>query len=518
MGRKLEQLTRGDSKEHIHFPLGSTRSKKKSKFIRDSTEKDILNDIDTISQDARQPRKAKVDRVESIRNLFRRSRSWDSAKDLDDIPVKDDITSTSCDLLNTSVSNEEADVVEQENEYESINTEKDASGHVSLYRSASTSVLPVTSISFTNSDIRDSTADLIEKLSDTCGEDIDKSGKKGNFPYAFLRSRLTSVAEERTVVARDECGDSGRGTGSQCGSISDIRTSYSENSDTKSSFSESSDNKSSCSESSHREEDEKPEKEATSSISGSRSTVSPIPAPNGFGDSDYVITVKVDGNVTPTSTSVYVNNSCQNDSEGKEKASKITYNGVSNCRRPSLTDEEKLQQLDTNPCSHCPHCGQIKLMNSSDSTHSLLPIKRRPKSQIKQRPRTIGSNIPSTQSVYEAIFPLESKRSSLNVDTLDTRLHGCSGLGATQNNFSLDVAQGDTCQTSRGSSLDRSGSWRQINSSGTCGSSGGGGGGMGDGMLCSLSTTNRYRRRAPSLPRVPLLPQVRNIYNIILLI
>ena len=492
MGRKLEQLTRGDSKEHIHFPLGSTRSKKKSGYVK-STKEDLLPeptqcDLDSSSQDPRQPRKAKIDRVESIRNLFRRSRSWDSAKDLDDVPT-DDVTSTSCDLLTTHDTTDSLDP-----NYEFIeNSDNSEKSKNVLYRSASTSVLS-THVNAAN-EMKEPGNEISVKLSDPIGEEVEKSGKKGSFPYAFLRSRLTSVAEER-ATSREECGDSGRGTSSQCGSISDIRTSYSENSDSKS-FSESSDSKSSCSESSNREDDYQEEKTEEVVVSSTtRSVASPIPAPSGFGDSDYVVTVKVEGeNVIPTPTSVYV----------KDNSESITANPQSAISLKSQTDEEKLRALDTGGCRHCPHCGHMKLKADESS---LLPVRRRHKSHAKQRPRTISSNIASQDSLYETIFPApDNKRSSLSIEALDNRLqqqqqqHHSSRLSIALQNNSLE-SQNSEGHNSRSASLDRTASWR-LSSADVCGRKE-----SNEGSLCPISNGNRYRRRAPSLPRVSMLSQV----------
>ncbi|KAF2352190.1 PDZ domain [Trinorchestia longiramus] len=561
MGRKLEQLTRGDSREHIHFPLGSTRSKRNKNSNTSKTtaaqsgdvpkssaiSKEQINDTDYNCQDSsRVPRKAKVDRVESIRNLFRRSRSWDSSKDLDDVPTKDvnEQTSTSCDLLSTAAAERHGTM--ESNDYECMtlcpdNTTSDRPNL--LYRSASTSVLPVSS-SNSSCSPTSSTTNNINSNSETAATDgssakfseestdgSEKTVKKGSFPYAFLRSRLTSVAEERPLV-REECGDSGRGTGSQCGSVSDIRTSYSENSDSKS-FSESSDSKSSCSESSNRDEYDHEDHGTSKSEKveckpeETRKVLSPIPAPSGFGDNDYVVTVKIDGDVTRSATSIYIKGDDDSvfTSSDDFKISKNAVEQSTNVKIP-MTDEEKLLALGPTNCHKCPHCNQLKISKVGDN-YSHLPVRRRQQSQAKPRPRTIGSSQYSSESMYEAIYPgaeALSKRSSLNIDILDSRLHRVSRLGPVVSTQTATADEGplpsSLCSkitpstassprpltpNSRSSSLDRTESWR-LQSKAEEDKSFSREDEADDANLSSIiEGTNRYRRRAPSLPRVPQL-------------
>ena len=458
MGRKLEQFKRGDSREQIHFPLGSSWSKKSSKRLKDPTSRkeEIDPAEDSCSLDTRQARKAKIDRVESIRNLFRRSRSWDSAKDLDDVPPeKSNIISTSCDLLSSGEGRGQEDFsipALSETRYESLEpTCEERISPSSLFRSDSIVTLPA-SLHHPDSDVKESRLEALEKVNDF-NDEGEKSEKKGNFPYAFLRSRLTAVTEERNVVARDECADSGRGTGSQCGSVSDIRMSYSENSDTKS-FSESSDSKSSCSDSSHREEDEQELKAPEPTIKeSSRSPLSPIPAPTGFGDGDYVVTLKVEGNVTPSSTSVYINGD-DKDEQTLEIDSSLPNIAQESQLKIPLTDEEKLKAIDSSGCHHCTHCGKLKVNDTSSSK----PVRRRLKSLSSQRPKTLSTFLPVTESLYESIYP------SMDIQGSRNRSYDAESL----NSYSLK-----SCQDSN-----------------------------------SLLSSSRYRRRAPSLPRVPLLTQV----------
>ncbi|XP_076042938.1 uncharacterized protein LOC143026437 [Oratosquilla oratoria] len=472
MGRKLEHLKRGEGKEHIHFPLGSSRTRRKNwKPNKDSGGPEV--DLTTRDgRDARQPRRTKVDRVESIRNLFRRSRSWDSAKDLDDPPPAKNLDGTICVEFPTkgssSSSGEDSDAV-----YESLKEMGDEVKGI-IFRSASTSRLPMgdAGIDVVECDDDDDEDDDEDEGTTKCGEGVngvseegakeecetkppagttsssssssstastasegEKSVKKGSFPYAFLRSRLASVAEERATV-REECGDSGRGTGSHCGSVSDVRTSYSENSDAKSSFSEASDTKSSCSESSGdsksvRGEEDGETGEARENFKPRRDVMSPIPAPTGFGDGDFVVTVRVPGSTSPEvskNSTVYINGE-QNRAEGgdrsneevetQRRASKL---GELKIHDPSqaLTDEEKLQKQC---CSHCGHCGKQDLGQFEDEAATL--VRRRPRSQgFLQSRMSYPAGGPQTlpeESVYEAIYPTEElrKRASLNLDKID---------------------------------------------------------------------------------------------------
>ncbi|CAL4064809.1 unnamed protein product, partial [Meganyctiphanes norvegica] len=432
MGRKLEQLKRGDGKDSIHFPLGSTRIRQGS--FRPNKEDEIFSSEVSTREVLRQPRRAKVDRVESIRNLFRRSRSWDSAKDLDDtIQVNVDTTKgVSIDTIKSYV----------DNVYESLQDVNDDNSQIksSLFRSVSTSHLP-TSDSLGEEAIADlDVNECKSKIGDT-----DKNGKKGQFPYAFLRSRLISVAEEQQqqqrqqqVLDREECGDSGHGTDSHCGSICDIRTSYSETSESKSSFSENSDTKSSCSDSSESkwtceenegeyEEIEVRRIESTNETSKycskkkSGDVGSPIPAPSGFGDGDFVVAIHVTGKGKECQqSSIYIS-----PETGKAKCREKTINKIktgspSHNHLNSKTDDEKVLARGE-CCQHCHHCGE-KVQRGSLSVSS---IQRRPRSQ----PR-LHSHISYPQTslvgdeVYEAIFPKDEqyhKRASLDLDRLDSR-------------------------------------------------------------------------------------------------
>ncbi|XP_066960649.1 uncharacterized protein [Macrobrachium rosenbergii] len=574
MGKKLEQLTRGESKEHIHFPLGSTRTRRRNwrpgKENSDSSASINPKGVSHSSSAPRQPRKAKVDRVESIRNLFRRSRSWDSAKDLEDLPAprvgaKPD--STTAEGATTTPH-------EHDNVYESLKDVEDIGGALKgtlLFRSASTSHLPSCEVGLdvnTESErttavgtVADGSAEGsgvgVEEIGDV-GEcegktsESEKSAKKGQFPYAFLRSRLTSVAEEQ-ATAREECGDSGRGTGSHCGSISDVRTSYSETSDSKSSFSENSDSKSSCSDSSEskwvqeeEEEDEREEnerrrrrrrEEETASRGGrdgggggggggnlklasSRDVISPIPAPSGFGDGDFVVTVRVKGisEGDSRSSSVYIkgDNSdaaldenelrkirmdryvtkklLSNKSEKKHSFSKSVGS------QPLMTDEEKLRARTGDCCHHCHHCGDH--LQQHNVQGSPLPlIRRRPRSQPRLHNRMSYPTSSSVDALYEAIYPEDScsKRSSLDLDRL-VGLNRFERLErVNRDDLVLDHAYDPRRRYARSASLDRAESWRWR-----------------DAMLEdfdgeSIAGEIGYRRRAPSLSRpIPtpaILPQ-----------
>ncbi|KAK8387130.1 hypothetical protein O3P69_018056 [Scylla paramamosain] len=523
MGKKLEQLTRGEGKEHIHFPLGSTRSRRRN--WRPNKEMETLPGAAGSrggKAAARQPRKAKVDRVESIRNLFRRSRSWDSAKDLEDDaaprgtplgeePGGDGVKSLSED---------------PDNVYESLKdmSSSEPGGGKVLFRSASTSLLPGCEAGV-DCDERE---DLVPEVEcDSKASDGEKSARKGQFPYAFLRSRLSSVAEEQ-ATAREECGDSGRGTGSHCGSISDVRTSYSENSDSKSSFSENSDTKSSCSDSSSdnkwsregEEEEEEEEERARavrdkvvgqkehrgeSSEQGAakpavRDVVSPIPAPSGFGDGDFVVTVRVAGACPGTGTgagdtrtsSVYIERDPGQDPAG-DGAGKPKH------RRPSgkaagggamLTDEQKLQARCSDCCRHCGH----------HQAAPPPPVRRRPRTQSRTHVRLscpVGDD--PGEALYETIFPEDSfmRRASLDLDCLGSRLDRGDCLDGpkriepqSRESRAADLQVETRRRYSRSASLDRAESWRWS-----------------DVLLaedgdidCTYSETG-YRRRAPSLPR-----------------
>ncbi|MPC34591.1 PDZ domain-containing protein 2 [Portunus trituberculatus] len=534
MGKKLEQLTRGEGKEHIHFPLGSTRSRRRN--WRPNKEMETLpgtaGSRGGKAAAARQPRKAKVDRVESIRNLFRRSRSWDSAKDLEDdaaprgAPLGEERGGDGVKSLSE----------DHDNVYESLkdmNSSEPGGGKV-LFRSASTSLLPGCEAGVDC----DEQEDLVPEVEcDSKASDGEKSARKGQFPYAFLRSRLSSVAEEQ-ATAREECGDSGRGTGSHCGSVSDVRTSYSENSDSKSSFSENSDTKSSCSDSSsdnkwsrEGEEEEEEEEERGRAVRDKvvgekvqrgesteqgaakpavRDVVSPIPAPSGFGDGDFVVTVRVAGAGPGTGTgvgagagdtrtsSVYIERDPSQDPAG-DGAGKPKH------RRPSgkaagggamLTDEQKLQARCSDCCRHCGH----------HQAAPPPPVRRRPRTQSRTHVRLscpVGDD--PGDALYETIFPEDSfmRRASLDLDCLGSRLDrgdcldGSKRIESRESRESrpADLQMETRRRYSRSASLDRAESWRWS-----------------DVLLaeegdidCTYSETG-YRRRAPSLPRpgVPL--------------
>ncbi|ROT73361.1 hypothetical protein C7M84_008198 [Penaeus vannamei] len=391
MGKKLEQLTRGESKEHIHFPLGSTRTRRRNWRPNKDAETPTSGAKDAAPTGARQPRRAKVDRVESIRNLFRRSRSWDSAKDLEDLPPAPRVAKAAPEASPAGGSPKSAAADDPDNVYESLK-------------------------------------DMDREPAN------DRATKKGQFPYAFLRSRLTSVAEEQ-ATAREECGDSGRGTGSHCGSISDVRTSYSETSDSKSSFSENSDTKSSCSDS---------------------DIISPIPAPTGFGDGDFVVTVRVKGSAADEGrSSVYIK------PEGSRAARKLSSDlgaapqgsekkvggGKGGGGRPLLTDEEKLRARTGECCQHC-HCG--------DGPHP--PIRRRPRSQPRLYARmSYPASSTSSDGLYEAIYPEDahSKRASLDLERLD-RLDRLNRIDRFErDDRGLETAYDQRRRYSRSASLDR---------------------------------------------------------------
>lgn len=523
MGKKLEQLTRGDGKEHIHFPLGSTRSRRRN--WRPNKEIEALPGAAGSrggKAATRQPRKAKVDRVESIRNLFRRSRSWDSAKDLED-----DASPRGAQLGEERGGERVKDLSEDpDNMYESLKDmgSSEPGGGKVLFRSASTSLLPGCEAGV-DSDEREDVVTEIE--CESKASDVEKSARKGQFPYAFLRSRLSSVAEEQ-ATARDECGDSGRGTGSHCGSISDVRTSYSENSDSKSSFSENSDTKSSCSDSSsdnkwsrEGEEEEDEEEERTGAVRNkviveqeletrneqvtakpsARDIVSPIPAPSGFGDGDFVVTVRVAGACPGAragtgdalTSSVYIERDPGQDPAG-DGASKPKH------RRPSgkaasggamLTDEEKLLAR----CGDCcRHCGL-----SQDAPPP--PVRRRPRTQSRTQVRLSCpvTDDPGGDALYETIFPEDTfmRRASLDLDCLSSRLDRVDCLDGlkriepqSRESRAADLQAETKRRYSRSASLDRAESWRWS-----------------DVLLaedgdidCTYSEAGN-RRRAPSLPR-----------------
>ena len=525
MGRKLEQLTRGDSKEHIHFPLGSTRIRRRNwKPSRES-------DIETSSQDSRQPRRTKVDRVESIRNLFRRSRSWDSAKTLEDQPLKENEMinrDRSLDTIGLPLAqNEEAD-----NLYESLKDPKtedqNKCSHSGtkpiLYRSASTSHIPLMESDLNEAPVDDH-YDNDQNIDE--GKSIinsEKVVKKGQFPYAFLRSKLTSVEEEHSSI-RDECGDSGRGTGSHCGSISDIRTSYSETSDSKSSFSESSDAKSSCSDSSDgksvRGEDiEESNEKGVNSVQSRSNVLSPIPAPTGFGDTDFVVTVRVDGE-KPKQNTVYIKLDQNNTEEETESLNKLKNNTKKG--QSHLTDEEKLLAKSTDCCHRCLHCS--KLTNKSCTEDPPVSyVRRRTMSQPRPYTRVsypVSSSI-KNDGIYEAIFPQDKhiQRTSLDLNILGARLDKLSHLNNINPRLgkldprldkmeiskfeSLEKVKISSHETHkrdlRSSSLDRTESWRWLSSIEKQENEG-----------IYYSDSSSYRRRAPSLPRstptTVLLPQ-----------
>ncbi|CAL4191189.1 unnamed protein product, partial [Meganyctiphanes norvegica] len=440
MGRKLEQLTRGDGKEHIHFPLGSTRIRRGN--FRPNKDLEISSSTVKSKEVPRQPRKAKVDRVESIRNLFRRSRSWDSAKDLDDtLPLYEDPTK------GVSVDTIKLDI---ENIYESLQDVNDDANMIksSLFRSASTSHLPTVHslVGFNSDDGEEAVLEMDVSDCDSKTGDLDKNGKKGQFPYAFLRSRLISVAEEQKqhqhqqqAIAREECADSGRGTGSYSGSICDLRTSYSETSDAKSSFSENSDTKSSCSESSEskwiNEENEGEIEEvvdkrimsidATDRHCATKKpgkTVPSIPAPSGFGDGDFVVTVKVLGEGKEIQhSSIHISSETE-DTKCKEKQiTKIKTKSPDHNHLTSKTDDEKVRARGE-CCHHCHHCGERVRRGGP----SVLSIPRRPRSQPRLHSRMSYPQASlAGDAAYEALYSENDnyhKRNSLDLDSLDSRL------------------------------------------------------------------------------------------------
>lgn len=522
MGKKLEQLTRGESKEHIHFPLGSTRTRRRNWRPNKDAETPTSGAKDAAPTGARQPRRAKVDRVESIRNLFRRSRSWDSAKDLEDLPPAPRVAKAAPEASPAGGSPKSAAADDPDNVYESLkdmDREPVSAKGTVLFRSASTSHLPALEAGMdvlgrgearegAGGDGGAEAGDLGEGECEKAN-DGDKATKKGQFPYAFLRSRLTSVAEEQ-ATAREECGDSGRGTGSHCGSISDVRTSYSETSDSKSSFSENSDTKSSCSDSSEntkwtREEEEEEELEERGSggrregegqgDAAPRDIISPIPAPTGFGDGDFVVTVRVKGSAADEGrSSVYIK------PEGSRAARKLSSDlgaapqgsekkvggGKGGGGRPLLTDEEKLRARTGECCQHC-HCG--------DGPHP--PIRRRPRSQPRLYARmSYPASSTSSDGLYEAIYPEDahSKRASLDLERLD-RLDRLDRLNRIdrfeRDDRGLETAYDQRRRYSRSASLDRAESWRWR-----------------DAMAAEdvdadslYGDAPAYRRRAPSLPR-----------------
>nr|XP_045587120.1 uncharacterized protein LOC123749052 [Procambarus clarkii] len=531
MGKKLEQLTRGESKEHIHFPLGSTRTRRRNWRPNKDVETLPVSPKEAKTAPPRQPRRAKVDRVESIRNLFRRSRSWDSAKDLEDLPVTRTTKSS-----DSSVDGAKGLARDSDNVYESL---KDVdSGPVgmkstTLFRSASTSHLPGCEVgvgveSVGAGEARTEGAEEVgEGECEGKTSEGEKSTKKGQFPYAFLRSRLTSVAEEQ-ATAREECGDSGRGTGSHCGSISDVRTSYSETSDSKSSFSENSDTKSSCSDSSDnkwvREEDEEEDgeetvrgEEASSRVtrtgedagtkSSARDVVSPIPAPTGFGDGDFVVTVRVQaaaGGDARTST-VYIEResdevTCEHVSR-KSLLLKQTENKLGGSIKAAvnlavLTDEEKLGVRQAACCHRC--CDPLH----QQEYVPLPPVRRRQRSQPRIHTRmSYPAASSSTDTLYEVIYPADaySKRASLDLERLNSRVEPidrCDQLNRFDRLDRDDRIIEHVLETrrrySRSVSLDRAESWRWRDSlqSDDCDAD-------------SLYSESGYRRRAPSLPRAP---------------
>lgn len=521
MGKKLEQLTRGEGKEHIHFPLGSTRSRRRN--WRPNKDVEALpgaagsRGSKTV---ARQPRKTKVDRVESIRNLFRRSRSWDSAKDLEDDPVQRTLPLGD----EPGVDGVRGHADDPNNMYESLkdmngsNCRSDAGSGKVLYRSASTSLLPGCEAGVESDEREDVVVVVPEVECDTKASEGEKSTRKGQFPYAFLRSRLTSVAEEQ-ATARDECGDSGRGTGSHCGSISDVRTSYSENSDSKSSCSDSSsDNKWSREGEEEEEEEDRVRDKVVNKDTAERSeqvpakpaardVVSPIPAPTGFGDGDFVVTVRVAGACPGAgagdarSSSVYIERE-PDKGEAAEGAGKARQPGptgkAAGGGSPMLTDEEKLL-AQLGDC--CYHCG-----NPQDAPPP--PVRRRPptKSRTHVRLSCPAPDSPA-DALYEAIYPEDSyaRRASLDLDRLDPllerveRLDGVTRLEAQgREGRTADLHVEARRRYSRSASLDRAESWRWS-----------------DALLaedgdidCTYSEAGGRRRRAPSLPRPGPPPQV----------
>ncbi|XP_042874694.1 uncharacterized protein LOC122254893 isoform X2 [Penaeus japonicus] len=534
MGKKLEQLTRGESKEHIHFPLGSTRTRRRNWRPNKDAEPPTSSAKDATPTGPRQPRRAKVDRVESIRNLFRRSRSWDSAKDLEDLPPASRVAKPAAEVNSANNNTKGVAVDDPDNVYESLkdldHEPVSVKGTV-LFRSASTSHLPTLEAGMdilSRGEAREGAGgdggadagDLGEGECEPKANDGDKTTKKGQFPYAFLRSRLTSVAEEQ-ATAREECGDSGRGTGSHCGSISDVRTSYSETSDSKSSFSENSDTKSSCSDSSEntkwtREEEEEEELEDRGGTGGERrerereregqsdaaprDIISPIPAPTGFGDGDFVVTVRVKGSAAEEGrSSVYIKPEGSHPSAGRKLSSesssdqsseKKVSNSKSSGGRPLLTDEEKLRARTSECCQHC-HCGE----------GPQPPIRRRPRSQPRLYTRmSYPASSTSSDALYEAIYPEDaySKRSSLDLDRLDPRLDRFERFERLnrierfeRDDRVLEHTYDQRRRYSRSASLDRAESWRWR-----------------DAMVAEdvdadslYGDATGYRRRAPSLPR-----------------
>ncbi|KAK8748937.1 hypothetical protein OTU49_015607 [Cherax quadricarinatus] len=528
MGKKLEQLTRGESKEHIHFPLGSTRTRRRNWRPNKDAET-----VPVPTKDAktapRQARRTKVDRVESIRNLFRRSRSWDSAKDLEDLPAtRTTVPPNACSDGAKGLGDT------PDNIYESL---KDVdSGPVAvkatlLFRSASTSHLPSCEVGLDveSESTEEGTAEGGEEVGESEYEgktsESEKTTKKGQFPYAFLRSRLTSVAEEQ-ATAREECGDSGRGTGSHCGSISDVRTSYSETSDSKSSFSENSDTKSSCSDSSDnkwvREEDEEEEGEEGSTRTSreenggtkpsTRDVVSPIPAPTGFGDGDFVVTVRVQGAAgdDTRSSTVYIQRESRvaDDNHDSKKSRSLKQTDNKMCEsvkavetRPLLTDEEKLHARKSECCHHCHRLRDPQQPQGVP----LPPVRRRQRSQSHIHTRmSFPTSSTSTDTLYEVIYPEDAytKRASLDLDRLNCRVERLDRFDKLNRLDRNDRIIGHVLETrrrySRSVSLDRAESWRWRDSLLTE-----------DCDTESVYSETGYRGRAPSLsrPTPTTLPQ-----------
>lgn len=496
MGRKLEQLTRGDSKDHIHFPLGSTRSRKRNY----KPNKESKESIPDHSLDSHQSRKAKIDRVESIRNLFRRSRSWDSAKDLDDVAGPDlgedqkrntapnpMSGATSSSLSNPSM------LYEPSNLSHSLS----AGNSLNLYRSISTSQIPMSEenvvTEYTSDEIITTEIDNIE-----CKDGDKNEKKKSQFPYAFLRSKLSSVSEE-LANCRDECDDSGRGTESCCGSITDVRTSYSENSDSKS-FSESYD-KSSCSElfddKSVKEEESECAMPNSSEVDDDSAQMPESESPqndvsSGFNGPDYVVTLKVEGKKKKSKCPGFSNpesNQWNVWTQGSE------FPCLAAKTEGLMTDEEKLRAR-SDCCRHCKRCGTSRENKRKKNASS---AKFSSRSYSKASPLT-SSGLVEANDNLASLYPrnFNPKRTSLDLELLHKRMEklekaipGLKVIDSKYNLFNYNttklLCEHAATRLPRSLSLDRAETWQNR---------------LDDSDTESLTSLNSpYKRKTPFPPK-----------------
>lgn len=465
MGRKLEQFTRSDSKDQIHFPLGSTRSRKRNYTLN----QEVAPSPSTVLQVDHQARKPKIDRVESIRNLFKRSRSWDSSKDLDDcdhipkVSTKSKTNSPAARIL----MNRKKNNAQKQSVHDSSSVNLHPNENNILYRSVSTSFLPL-------SDDRGSCG-TNSTLNRNCDieRDFSEKDKKGQFPYAFLRSKLSSVSEEFGSL-KDECGDSGRGTESFCGSVSDVRTSYSENSDSKSSsFSEPFDKVLSYSDVLETKFAKKHEglkisatndycsvssKLTFSEENDEKSKVSTKKQP----ENEFVLTLKVEGKATEENETPQDHWILWSD-ESKDKEKE--FSSLKNANL--LTDEEKIL-VRSQKCDHCFCCKSLGGCNEN-KFHSLATSAIQPYSISNLY---ISSCLDDEKSCSTEARALNSRRTSLDLEYLHKRMESiekvipklkqleskCSQLSSFSKNQL--VTEKPSHRYQRSLSLDRSESWQ----------------------------------------------------------